>query len=696
MRIKRALEFFFALVLVLTTFTVVPKADAATPAICNVTPEVFNTPGCYGYYTNAYFHDSTNGINGDQILFNTSNIDSMAIPLTDGTASNPQSFVTYIAGMLGTTGNPPYSNTYSYNKAGAAFLVDTFMNIGGGGSEGSVTQGITDAQNAFSAFSAKVIDYNDRGLINWDWVTSLGPGVTNTMHACTGSTPPTSCDNPHQVYTSGTGDSKDFAFFVNNDTESSNMITFKDPSGNGTIDYEIRRECGNLVGTSKSPPTVYPSYTLTPSITATSGGTTLTDGSYVQAGQPIDFDFKVDNTANGGVDDQATGIACSAHDYTATGWVALPTTPTTTGATPSGVTCTSTFNTGYTDLGTDASVTSAPNNTSICRSLIVNPGSSVNNVNGAQAWAEACVYVSSRPYFRVYGGDISAGNPQSNACSTTTKAAIVGWNNDTSGNGGYSGAGAQYAELAIDQIYDSASSLGDSTGAAAPPSGLAFANTTGSGDDYGGNFGSLPCMTNYYANASGNSFAGGSISSLTSGSYTATGPITINGSVAAGARVVLYVNGNVTITNTGSGGITYPASWTISNPPLFEIIASGNIYVDKGVTDLDGLYIAQNNGTSGTGTIYDCTNGSTPYTIDSTGSFNTACDTNLTVNGSFIADQIRLMRTSGTVESATSTEASGTNQAETFNYSPALWLGQPTVTTLPTNYDSITSLPPIL
>jgi hypothetical protein len=67
------------------------------------------------------------------------------------------------------------------------------------------------------------------------------------------------------------------------------------------------------------------------------------------------------------------------------------------------------------------------------------------------------------------------------------------------------------------------------------------------------------------------------------------------------------------------------------------------------------------------------------------------------VNGAFVASQIRFLRTNGTVKQSSAGEASGnSNQAEVFNYSPALWMAQPASTAADNNYDSITSLPPIL
>jgi hypothetical protein len=456
-----------------------------------------------------------------------------------------------------------------------------------------------------------------------------------------------------------------------------NHIVFYNSSG-GAI-WRIRRLCMNPLGSLQPLQPAPPPYNLTASITATSGGSPLSSGSYVQAGDPVTFTFNVNNSKAG----TATGVSCQAHANNTTGWRAIPA-PETTGPNPPGVACTSTYGPGNTGLGSET-IASAPNDTSLCRSLIVSP----STPTGGQSAVEVCVYVSSRPYLRVYGGDVSAGNPQSNACGVTTHAGIVGWSKDLTG---YAGAATQYAALAIDNIYDFSTSLGNAAGAAPAPSGLAFANTTASGDDFGGNFVSLPCITDYYAAKSGSVFAGGSITPLTTGAYTATGPINISGNVNPNNRIILYVNGNVTI----NGNITYTGSWNTSSLPLFEVIASGSIFIDHAVTNLDGIYIAQANATAGGGTIYTCTNGATQYTVNTAGSFNTACGGKLTINGAFIAKQVQFLRTAGTVKQAAPGEASGTNQAEVFNFSPALWMAQPPNAPTQGKYDSITSLPPIL
>jgi hypothetical protein len=209
---------------------------------------------------------------------------------------------------------------------------------------------------------------------------------------------------------------------------------------------------------------------------------------------------------------------------------------------------------------------------------------------------------------------------------------------------------------------------------------------------------------------------------LTSGSYyydSASGanggqPLTLPAiSVANGVNVIIYVSGNVYIT----GNITYTgaSSWTsFEQIPQLKLVVSGNIFVAPGglnnascagsatpcVSELDGIYVAQpTTAPSTTGFIYDCTSD------DRDGSFPSysACNNQLTVHGSFVANEIKFMRTYGSLINSTPSEnCNSSDAAEVFCYSPELWLageGSPTSPTCQSGdscFESITSLPPIL
>jgi hypothetical protein len=200
------------------------------------------------------------------------------------------------------------------------------------------------------------------------------------------------------------------------------------------------------------------------------------------------------------------------------------------------------------------------------------------------------------------------------------------------------------------------------------------------------------------------------VGQLRDGPETFTAPkVTIlGGTVAVGNNVAMFANGDVYI----SGNVTYAGSgggWSLqpgntTNVPSFILEATGNIYIDPGVSELDGIYVAH-------GKIYTCSNGFAP--VAAVDIYDT-CNTNqLTVNGSFSASQVNLERSIGTLSDASSGEnlSSGVKTcantavkepvcaAEIFNFSPEIYLSDPAVNQ-PNNgaptYDAITSLPPVL
>jgi hypothetical protein len=301
---------------------------------------------------------------------------------------------------------------------------------------------------------------------------------------------------------------------------------------------------------------------------------------------------------------------------------------------------------------------------------------------------------------RVYGGDVSAGNSfESGAsCTSNTNAAVVGWNRGNTGVGAtsYGGAGAQYAVMALNRIQWFSAALGN-TGGAPEPRGLSFAANTTSDTStgfYGGLFGSLPCISDYYAERPTiTDPLPPNVASMDNGVYGHTGAVTLGGGsiVNPNNRITVYIAGDVYITSS----ISYSGTWDVGSMPLFRLIVQGNIYIDNGVDRLDGLYVAQRNGASG-GVIYTCTTSAAPLP-PSTPSFYADCDDQkLTINGAFIAHQVQFGRTRGTVSTGLNAETGAAgNAAEVFNYSPTMWIPQP-VGEGGDGYDAITTLPPVL
>ncbi|HEU5087469.1 MAG TPA: hypothetical protein VFT99_08490, partial [Roseiflexaceae bacterium] len=241
---------------------------------------------------------------------------------------------------------------------------------------------------------------------------------------------------------------------------------------------------------------------------------------------------------------------------------------------------------------------------------------------GTQTSAQSCVHVASKPYARVYGGDVSAGgglvtSPDTPTdCSLSPWAAVIGWNRRAAG--GWSGAGVQFATYAMRNIFDTATGLGAGSGA---PHTVAFANTgitptvsTANGR-FGGMFGSAACVQDHYATqpvpAPPSLTSPFTLTGLGSGSYSATGNVRLTAStINPSEKVTLYVDGNLYI--DGNQRYAGSGTWNSANIPLLRIIVLGNIFIDNDVQFLDGLYVAQQRDSTTDGIIYTCTSGTAP------------------------------------------------------------------------------------
>ncbi|MGF7229198.1 MAG: hypothetical protein ACQR33_04400 [Candidatus Saccharibacteria bacterium] len=432
-------------------------------------------------------------------------------------------------------------------------------------------------------------------------------------------------------------------------------------------------------------------YNLTPSVGAsiTQAGNPVA-GNVAQAGDVVSYTYQVSNAGDPSPNNIACGIYATSH-------VGNFSPPSNTYESPSNVSpytppatgCPRSFANGVTKFTTETyTVTNADVGHTICRSLMVNP----SKAGGGAVGRETCVVVAAEPYVAVAGGDVSVGGGISSGATSTTctpqsNASISSWNQ---GAAGFNGAGSQFAAMALGVIngFATAKSVNNAT----MPSGLAFSNTVLSGT-YGGSFGQLPCIPDYFAQMPPATTISSpvNIGTLATGTYLVTGNATISGSVAAGHQVAIYVDGDTYIP---PASITYSGSWTYDQAPLAEIISRGNLYVDQNVGQMDGAYIAQPTTTGTKGAIYTCATATGPYALDGT-LYGNCNKKQLVVNGLFSAYQIYLMRTAGTVSAATNYATGLSNAGELFNYNPAMWIAQP-----PTNgtgkYDAITSLPPIL
>jgi len=435
--------------------------------------------------------------------------------------------------------------------------------------------------------------------------------------------------------------------------------------------------------------TVRYDFGLIPDVTSVINDGAVTGG-FAEVGDKVQFVYTVQNTGT----TQSESTDCSIIGRNTPGYRATPVVGDTTSTpdyTPPATGCPRVF--AYSSTTTIVTETIDPvpaslGNKTLCRTLTVDPAAPTV---GARS-AIGCVTIANKPYMRAYGGDISAGNGFTNGgtCSQNSNAAIVGWNKEA--GGAYAGAGVQFAAMALSKIYDDASALGNTT--ATNGSRLAFANTAPTGGTFGGSLGTLPCIPDYNGNMpAGTPNTPSTTINLNSlngeHSYKANGPVTISGNINPNQRTSLFVNGDVII----NGPIRYTGSWDTTSMPLFQLVATGNIYIDRSVDQLDGLYVAQRTGATG-GIIYTCANATVP--VDKTQLVG-QCGTKLTVNGSFVAYQVQLLRANGTLAQSNATETGASGQsAEVFNYSPLMWMVTPPGQSTPSTYDSLTSLPPIL
>jgi hypothetical protein len=294
---------------------------------------------------------------------------------------------------------------------------------------------------------------------------------------------------------------------------------------------------------------------------------------------------------------------------------------------------------------------------------------------------QVSLVVGAKPYLRVYGGDVIAGSGFGSCSSASSFISTFNKNGSS-----YGGGGAQFAVQATSAIKEFASaSLRSSTGGSPSPNpatGLTFANV--SNPPWGGSFtNNNTCAPDFITKAK-------ATGDPTSGTYA--------GGNISDRQVLVHTIGDVTIT----GNVTFTGSpWSVSTIPAFYLIVKGNIYIDRGVTNLDGVYVAQDDGSGNKGKIYTCSNGATPVPANQlyTGNPANDCERTLTVNGSFIAQRVMFLRTGGTRNKAIDNEPNtnpNNNIAEVFNYGPALWLAPGAIPSSSSNYDSISSLPPVL
>jgi hypothetical protein len=328
---------------------------------------------------------------------------------------------------------------------------------------------------------------------------------------------------------------------------------------------------------------------------------------------------------------------------------------------------------------------------------------------------EMCTKVVARPYFKVFGGDVSAGNGFGGA-SCIHNSSVIGWNK---GGSEYYGAGVQYAIYAHGVIEGVAPGRGLPNTAdfgGGDPRKLAFANTAGSAagrGPYGGGLRTGGCSSDYWGGKPQNTDItdwrdiGDSNRDIYGFDriFEASGAVVLRGQsensanfFARNNNTKLYVDGDVYINSdiTAENGAE-----SIDQIPNFMLIARGNIYIGANVRNLFGTYVAQPTDGGGKGQIYTCAKSSFEP-VENRDLYND-CRTQLKVTGSFVASNIHLQRTLGSLYRDKGGNALGgsgyDNAGEIFQYNPLTWLRQSTSSSTSMGqdtYDAMTILPPVL
>jgi hypothetical protein len=276
---------------------------------------------------------------------------------------------------------------------------------------------------------------------------------------------------------------------------------------------------------------------------------------------------------------------------------------------------------------------------------------------------EACVSITKQPLVHFNGGDVWAGGSYKSAAGVcSANAANIQANARTLPAGADVGSHVEYGAFALGNMYGFGAGARPHTangdGITADPSEyLAFANFSVSDPTQYilGNLGeSAHCITDL-----GSQYAGVAVSAqpaaitasaLPNGATHVVGDKTLNATtINANQRIVLYVEGNVTI----AGDIAYTAGAlaSVAQIPSLNIIATGDITVLNNVRSLAGIY-----STKGTFRTCEVTTGLTIAT----------CNQQLNINGAVIAKGATLSRTGGTTNSLVVSQQA----AERFNLMP--------------------------
>jgi hypothetical protein len=306
-----------------------------------------------------------------------------------------------------------------------------------------------------------------------------------------------------------------------------------------------------------------------------------------------------------------------------------------------------------------------PRFTHVCTSLFLK-NAGVGTTIGTPARDVACEVIAKTPYFRVTNGDVNATAAWSPSCGSSNgriSASNLGSENT------YKGSGTQIAAFSWSTIRDFTTA---NNGTTTDPDDLAFANTEGA--LYGGNFRQVYCISDELAGVVATGHRNTNCAATTN--ITTTDSVFISGSGPTGNGDCSVVTGTIGVGNV---------------PGLRKVVAGGNIYINKNITNLDGIFIAK-------GDIYTCSDpppvaGQSAVPVQLANIF-TQCNRQLTIRGALVAGgNVKLLRTIGSLSFGP--------VAETIEYNPFVWMSAINPPSgggaiVEKKFDYITALPPVL
>ncbi len=324
--------------------------------------------------------------------------------------------------------------------------------------------------------------------------------------------------------------------------------------------------------------------------------------------------------------------------------------------------------------------------------------------------------ITYKPYVKFYGEDVVAGGNYADStgeCSVPANpdASILtyddrlpdGTPDDLSDNPVVASSVqfAAYAIGAVEQFH----SAGIRQNADLPTNisaGLVFGNYEGGAKQPIGDFSSWPCVKDYFSGHPATTSPTSGAHDINSGSgsrYFSASTLTLSGSNITGNHVV-YIDGNVRI----NSNITLADYGSVNSIPSLYVVVKGNVYIQPGVSRIDGVFIVQPETDGTQGLVYTCASGTNPISIgEDDPSLNDVCaNSNLRFYGALIAQKVIFHRANGTLADSSVNKpfdtGSPSSMAEAFKFLPELYLtdGIGGESTIGSQYDYITSLPPIL